>query len=180
MRWTDPSDVTKGFKYLYLKPEDYEQLAAKGAVHARRVEVEGGEVHWVLDAIIGKDPDLGVENLRGSGTIAGETARAYQDVFTLTYVTGRTVGIGAYLVRLGHRTIQKAGAAPILLTGYQALNKLIGSSVYTSNLQLGGPKVRAFELAWVGVDERMWLRLMVLLLLLLCVSPGHVCQRRVA
>ncbi|KAH8074526.1 acetyl-CoA carboxylase [Aureococcus anophagefferens] len=45
-----------------------------------------------------------------SGTIAGETSRAYQDGFTLSYVTGRSVGIGAYLVRLGQRTIQMNAA----------------------------------------------------------------------
>lgn len=49
---------------------------------------------------------IGVENLRGSGMIAGETSRAYDEAFTLSYVTGRSVGIGAYLVRLGQRTIQ--------------------------------------------------------------------------
>lgn len=32
---------------------------------------------------------------------------------------GRTVGIGAYLVRLGQRTIQKSTNAPIILTGFQ-------------------------------------------------------------
>ena len=138
--WVDPQDVTKGFRYLYVTAEDYEALKATGSINAQRVE-EDGEVRYRIDDIIGKDPDLGVENLRGSGTIAGETSRAYSDIFTLTYVTGRSVGIGAYLVRLGQRTIQKAESAPILLTGYQALNKLIGSNVYTSNQQLGGPKV---------------------------------------
>jgi acetyl-CoA carboxylase / biotin carboxylase 1 len=55
----------------------------------------------------------------GSGLIAGETARAYDEIFTLTMVVGRTVGIGAYLVRLGQRTIQKTRSSPIILTGYQ-------------------------------------------------------------
>ena len=55
----------------------------------------------------------------GSGLIAGETARAYDEIFTLTIVVGRTVGIGAYLVRLGQRTIQKTRSSPIILTGYQ-------------------------------------------------------------
>ena len=32
---------------------------------------------------------------------------------------------------------------PIILTGYQALNKLLGRPVYTSQLQLGGPRVMA-------------------------------------
>lgn len=53
-----------------------------------------------------KEHGIGVENLRGSGMIAGETSRAYDEAFTLSYVTGRSVGIGAYLVRLGQRTIQ--------------------------------------------------------------------------
>lgn len=48
-----------------------------------------------------------------------------------------TIGIGAYLVRLGQRTIQVEGA-PIILTGANALNKVYGREVYTSNLQLGG------------------------------------------
>jgi acetyl-CoA carboxylase/biotin carboxylase 1 len=61
----------------------------------------------------------------GSGLIAGETSRAYDEIFTLTLVVGRTVGIGAYLVRLGQRTIQKTQNSPIILTGYQALNKLV-------------------------------------------------------
>ncbi|CAN0396114.1 unnamed protein product, partial [Discosporangium mesarthrocarpum] len=91
--------------------------------------------------IIGEEPDLGVENLQGSGRIAGETSLAYRETFTLTLVVGRTVGIGAYLVRLGQRTVQNASAAPILLTGYQALNTLMGREVYTSNDQLGGAQV---------------------------------------
>ncbi|CAM9604148.1 unnamed protein product, partial [Phaeothamnion confervicola] len=93
--------------------------------------------HKLVD-VIGEEPDLGVENLRGSGTIAGETSAAYADIFTLTLVVGRTVGIGAYLVRLGQRCIQNATDAPILLTGYQALNTLMGREVYASNDQLGG------------------------------------------
>ena len=138
--WKDPSDLTKGFHYLYLTPEDYKRLAALGSVAARR-HVEGGEERFILTDIIGVAPDIGVENLRGSGGIAGETSRACASSCTLTYVTGRSVGIGAYLVRLGQRVIQKEGSAPIILTGYQALNKLIGRSVYASNLQLGGPHV---------------------------------------
>ena len=100
------------------------------------------QTRYALDAIIGKIHGIGVENLRGSGTIAGETARAYDDIFTLSYVTGRSVGIGAYLVRLGQRSIQMA-VGPLILTGYGALNKLMGREVYTSNDQLGGPQVMA-------------------------------------
>lgn len=138
--WVDERRPERGFEYLYLTPEDHERLAALGAVHAVRVEV-GGETRYRLVDVVGAGSDLGVENLRGSGKIAGETSRAYRDTFTLTYVTGRSVGIGAYLVRLGQRTIQKATGAPILLTGYGALNKLMGREVYSSNLQIGGPAV---------------------------------------
>merc|ERR1712151_341936 len=83
---------------------------------------------------------IGVENLQGSGKIAGETSRAYVEIFTLSFVTGRSVGIGAYLVRLGQRVIQK-NVGPILLTGYSALNKLLGREVYNSQDQLGGPQI---------------------------------------
>ena len=45
---------------------------------------EAGEERYVLDAIIGEgmkstEGGIGVENLQGSGLIAGETSRAYQD-----------------------------------------------------------------------------------------------------
>ena len=86
--------------------------------------------------IVGKY-GIGVENLSGSGLIAGSTSRACANTFTLSYVTGRSVGIGAYLVRLGQRIIQKQDS-PILLTGYVALNNLLGKSVYLSNDQIGG------------------------------------------
>jgi len=50
------------------------------------------------------------------------------------------VGIGAYLNRLGQRTIQMVNG-PMILTGFGALNKLLGKTVYTSQDQLGGPQV---------------------------------------
>lgn len=40
----------------------------------------------------------------------------------------------------GCRCVQRADQ-PIILTGYSALNKLLGREVYSSQLQLGGPKV---------------------------------------
>ena len=44
-------------------------------------------------------------------------------------------------MRLGQRTIQKVTSSPIILTGYQALNKLMGVNVYSTNDQLGGPGI---------------------------------------
>lgn len=45
--------------------------------------------------------------------------------YTITLVSGRTVGIGAYLARLGRRCVQR-NDQPIILTGFSALNKLLG------------------------------------------------------
>jgi acetyl-CoA carboxylase / biotin carboxylase 1 len=130
--------------------DDYDKLLAKyqGNVDDLPVRVTAiadpnpalGQ-RYVITDIIGEEPDLGVENLMGSGLIAGATSRAYDQIFTLTIVAGRTVGIGAYLVRLGQRTIQKTRNAPIILTGYQALNKLMGREIYSTNDQLGGPMI---------------------------------------
>lgn len=138
--WKDARDVSKGFDYLYLSKEDYLELSSVDAVVADMKLVDGEE-RYVIQDIIGEESDIGVENLQGSGGIAGETSRAFHDIMTLTYVCGRSVGIGAYLVRLGQRTIQKDTNAPIILTGYQALNKLMGKSVYSSNEQLGGVNI---------------------------------------
>jgi len=140
VEWINAADPTKGFEYIYIEDDVYDQLGPDGRKSVIAEKIEGTN-RWRIEAIVGESPDLGVENLRGSGKIAGETARAYEEGFTLSYVSGRSVGIGAYLIRLGQRTIQKGKNAPILLTGYSALNSLMGRDVYTSNLQLGGPKV---------------------------------------
>jgi len=136
--WNDESNPSQGFSYLYLSEDDFKSLPV-GTVEAKQI-MEDGEKRYKLTAIIGQINGIGVENLRGSGMIAGETSRAYDDTFTLSYITGRSVGIGAYLVRLGQRTIQMENG-PIILTGFSALNKLLGRDVYTSQDQLGGPQI---------------------------------------
>jgi acetyl-CoA carboxylase/biotin carboxylase 1 len=45
-----------------------------------------------ITTIIGAEDGLGVECLRGSGLIAGATSKAYEDIFTITLVTCRSVG----------------------------------------------------------------------------------------
>ncbi|KAJ1555692.1 acetyl-coenzyme-A carboxylase, partial [Cladochytrium tenue] len=142
--WADPGNPAKGFRYLYLDAEGYADLVladggATPSVVAEEIEDEGEIRYRILD-VIGRTHGLGVENLQGSGKIAGETSRAYKDIFTLTLVTCRSVGIGAYLVRLGQRTIQ-VNYTPIILTGAAALNKVLGREVYSSNLQLGGTQI---------------------------------------
>uniref|UniRef100_A0A1S4AGM3 Acetyl-CoA carboxylase 1-like n=4 Tax=Nicotiana TaxID=4085 RepID=A0A1S4AGM3_TOBAC len=138
--WSDELSPERGFQYVYLTPEDHERM--KSSVIAHELKLSDGEIRWVIDTIIGKEDGLGVENLSGSGAIASAYSRAYHETFTLTYVTGRTVGIGAYLARLGMRCIQRLDQ-PIILTGYSALNKLLGREVYSSHMQLGGPKIMA-------------------------------------
>lgn len=134
IKFIDEQNPAKGFEYLYLSDEDYKALP-EGTVIANEVS-EG----WALSDVIGTKHGIGVENLQGSGKIAGETSAAYDEIFTLSYVTGRSVGIGAYLVRLGQRVIQMQ-QGPIILTGYSALNKLLGREVYNSQDQLGGPQI---------------------------------------
>lgn len=138
IKWNQEDDPESGVDYLYLTEEDYYKHQKSVAAHSVKY---GSQIVYQIDTIIGEQSDLGVENLAGSGLIAGTTSKAYNDIVTLTVVTGRSVGIGAYLVRLGQRTIQKAFDAPIILTGYEALNQLMGKTVYTSNDQLGGTSI---------------------------------------
>ena len=155
--WNDASRPAAGFKYLYLTPEmktRFEDGKSRGVITER--VVEDGEERHKITTIIGAEDGLGVECLKGSGLIAGATSKAYDDIFTITLVTCRSVGkysyyrmltisltragIGAYLVRLGQRAIQIEGQ-PIILTGAAAINKVLGREIYSSNLQLGGTQI---------------------------------------
>ncbi|KAM3450478.1 hypothetical protein MY3296_006041 [Beauveria thailandica] len=135
--WNDVTKQDKGFRYLYLDQAGKERF--KNDVITEEISEAGEKRHRIV-TIVGKEDGLGVECLRGSGLIAGATSRAYNDIFTVTLVTCRSVGIGAYLVRLGQRAVQVEGQ-PIILTGAPALNNLLGREVYTSNLQLGGTQI---------------------------------------
>ncbi|KHN74327.1 Acetyl-CoA carboxylase [Toxocara canis] len=131
--WKKEGSPEQGFDGLYLTDDALTEV--KDLVDVERV----GEYNQLM-GIIGKERDLGVENLVGSGLIAGETSRAYDDVVTYCLVTGRTVGIGAYVARLSRRICQVENA-DIILTGAPALNSLLGRPVYTSNGQLGGTQI---------------------------------------
>ncbi len=136
VEWIDKTDLSRGFRYLYLTTGDYESVKSFVVAKEAQHPIEGKI--FILSDVLGRPNEyIGVENLVWSGAIAGESSLAYQETFTLSYVTGRTVGIGAYIARLCQRIIQKVDS-PILLTGYQALNKLIGSDVYQSNDEIGG------------------------------------------
>lgn len=125
---------------LYLTEDAYRTLPSRDWVCVREENTEKGK-KYVITGILG-DFGMGVENLASSAHIAQRMAAAYEAIPTLTYVTGRAVGIGAYLARLGQRIIQKS-SSPIILTGSEALNRLVQQKVYANNLQIGGPQILA-------------------------------------
>lgn len=85
----DPKKPENGFDFLYLAKDDFDMLnTTQKQVIAVPATYKGEEVYQVTD-IIGIEPDLGVENLKGSGLIAGETSTAYNEIFTMTIVLGR-------------------------------------------------------------------------------------------
>ncbi|KAH9975794.1 acetyl CoA carboxylase [Lactifluus volemus] len=73
--WIDKDHPEKGFNYLYLTHENYLKLQAKyaGAVRTEEVKEDGERRHKITD-VIGLQDGLGVESLKGSGLIAGETS----------------------------------------------------------------------------------------------------------
>uniref|UniRef100_A0A8L8K586 Acetyl-CoA carboxylase n=1 Tax=Heligmosomoides polygyrus TaxID=6339 RepID=A0A8L8K586_HELPZ len=134
-KFKDPSHPEEGFEYLYVDASE-EQALKDQIVYEK---MPNGLLK--LKAVVGKpNENIGVENLQGSGLIAGETSAAYDEVPTYCLVTGRTVGIGAYTARLAHRIVQTR-SSHLILTGAPALNTLLGKEVYTSNNQLGGIQI---------------------------------------
>lgn len=115
------------------------QASKVNSINAELTE-DDGEHHYKILNTIGRDNGLGVENLTCASVIAGETSRAYDDIITISLVTCRAIGIGAYLVRLGRRVIQ-VESSHIILTDAATLNKLLGCEVYTSKNPLGDVQI---------------------------------------
>lgn len=91
--WNDAKKPEVGFKYLYLtkeKKDRFEGAKSKNVI-TEPISEDGEERHKIV-TIIGAEDGLGVECLKGSGLIAGATSKAYQDIFTITLVTCRSVG----------------------------------------------------------------------------------------
>ena len=88
--WNADGQQDGSFSYLYLDDETHERF--KDSVVTELVS-EGGERRHKIVTVIGKEDGLGVECLKGSGLIAGATSRAYNDIFTITLVTCRSVGM---------------------------------------------------------------------------------------
>jgi acetyl-CoA carboxylase/biotin carboxylase 1 len=85
----DKTKPENGFEFLYVTKADLELLNAdKQTIITEPAKYDGEDVYKVTD-IIGKETDMGVENLKGSGLIAGETSVANNDIFTMTIVLGR-------------------------------------------------------------------------------------------
>ena len=82
MAWEVKDDPEKGFKYLYLSPDEYQDLTARGQEHIVETQLiqDDGESRYMITSIIGLSDDIGVENLSAAGMIAGETSQAYDEV----------------------------------------------------------------------------------------------------
>lgn len=93
--FNDPNKQEAGFKYLYLN-NDAKKRFEKTVITEEIVE--DGEKRHKIVTIVGQEDGLGVECLRGSGLIAGATSRAYNDIFTCTLVTCRSVGMSLSLL----------------------------------------------------------------------------------
>ncbi len=126
------------FEYFYVDNIDAYNRHQQ-YVSFEQVDINEWKINWIEG-----DSDSGVENLHGSGQIAMEMGSLYDAVPTMTYVTKYSVGIGAYVSVLGRRIIQKKGS-PLLLTGYQALNKLLGKNLYINNQQLGDTHIMTYN-----------------------------------
>jgi acetyl-CoA carboxylase/biotin carboxylase 1 len=87
--WKDAKAPEGGFRYLYL--DEATKKRFENAVITEEVTEEGEKRHKII-TVVGSEDGLGVECLRGSGLIAGGTSRAYNDIFTVTLVTCRSVG----------------------------------------------------------------------------------------
>uniref|UniRef100_A0A0N4ZJF5 Acetyl-CoA carboxylase n=1 Tax=Parastrongyloides trichosuri TaxID=131310 RepID=A0A0N4ZJF5_PARTI len=139
-------DVKKNLKIQWInenKPEDgYTGLTLDDCSEDvwSQVKYTNKDGIRYLEAVVGKENDIGVENLVGSGLIAGETSEAYNSVPTYCLVTARAVGIGAYAARLCRRVCQIENSH-LILTGAPALNSLLGREIYSSNGQLGGTQI---------------------------------------
>ena len=105
--WNDPKKPEAGFKYLYLTKEMKDRFeGGKSKDVITEPIMEDGEERHRITTIIGAEDGLGVECLKGSGLIAGATSKAYEDIFTITLVTCRSVGKWKCRFKKTHRTNQ--------------------------------------------------------------------------
>lgn len=122
--WNDPEDSDKGIRYLYLTAEDHARVANLNNVITETIHDDGELRYKILD-IIGKENSLGVENLRGSGMIAGETSHAYDMIVSdewLIFISTISSSLSAnhqsgHLSSGGHRRLSCSTGFPCYPSG---------------------------------------------------------------
>lgn len=142
-----PAIINDTISYLYLTKMDYENLNIKDQVIVEYIK-EVDQINLNINNIYPLEPhykikcirNFGVINLDASALLVREMAKARICIPTITFVIDRTVGVGAYLAKLSERIIQRKDSS-IILTGYQAINNVLGTKLYESNIQLGGPMI---------------------------------------
>ncbi|XRB04766.1 acetyl-CoA carboxylase [Pycnococcus provasolii] len=116
---------------LFLNASSGARLGVDEAMKKMLTFAEDGKLvagGMEVSSVSNPNADYGVPSLSGCGATARAYSRLYDKGFCVTICIGRAVGIGAYLARLGRRTIQVA-QTPIILTGQAALNKVLGKDV---------------------------------------------------
>ena len=63
--WEIKDDPEKGFKYLYLSPDEYQDLTARGQEHIIETQLiqDDGESRYKITSIIGLAEDIGISFL---------------------------------------------------------------------------------------------------------------------
>ena len=120
-------------KHLYIDAAAYQEQ--KEHLVCTRVSDD----QYRIDQIIGFT-GCGAGNLDGSAQMARKMMIAARMGLTMSYITSRSVGIGAYLCKIGQRIIHRQDAS-LVLTGFQAINDRLQSRVYEDNRDLGGAAI---------------------------------------
>lgn len=126
--WNDVNKQDGGFRYLYL--DDAQKKRFEKDVITEEVSEDGERRHKII-TVIGKEEGLGVECLRGSGLIAGATSRAYNDIFTVTLVTCRSVGKFIAFAFLEHLSNISQVLVPTLSVLVSVLSRLRASPSFS-------------------------------------------------
>lgn len=146
LRWDEAQ------KKIYLNREDVDSLLAHWKMGSLEeimlgqwLDVGGESRFYPTDLLKG---GINVESLRGSAKSAGAFARAAADIPTLAMLLaegGIATGIGLYNLRLcrtlrGQRGNGNGKDSFIILTGFEAINKMFNAELFPDQAALGGSK----------------------------------------
>ncbi len=91
--WKNPTNPEAGFKYLYLTPEAKNKFDNEKSKAAITEEVlEDGEVRHKIVLIADAKDGHGMDAMSIGSFMAALTNKAYEDIFTISLVTCRSVG----------------------------------------------------------------------------------------